>query len=176
MLSAEFINFQSLAQYDELYGYMTAIVVFLASIQFLKLLQFNKKMNMLGETVKLATKDLKVFSIAFLLYFGAFVFTFYLLFGKHLPGYVGLIQSAESTFAFTLGSFDFDAMTGVHKFLGPMFFFTFIMVIYVGLMSIFLTIIADAFTTVKEETANKENEYEMVDFIWRKFKSIIGVK
>ncbi|WAQ97253.1 PKD2-like protein, partial [Mya arenaria] len=153
---------------------MTACVVFLASIQFLKLLQFNKKMNMLGETVKLATKDLKVFSIAFLLYFLAFVLTAYLLFGKHMAGYNGFVQSAESTFAFTLGAFDFDAMSGSHKFLGPIFFFAFIMVIYIGLMSIFLTIIADAFTTVKEQTANAENEYEMVDFIWKKFKGIIG--
>ncbi|XP_052262941.1 uncharacterized protein LOC127866462 [Dreissena polymorpha] len=172
----EFINFQSLAMYDEFYGFMTACVVFLASLQFLKLLSFNKKMNMLGETVKLATKDLKVFSIAFLLYFMSFVLTSYLLFGKYMAGYSGFVQSVESTFAFTLGTFDFDAMSGAHKFLGPVFFFTFIMVIYVGLMSIFLTIIGDAFSTVKEQTKNAENEYEMVDFIWRKFKGIIGVK
>ena len=155
---------------------MTAFVVFLASIQFLKLLQFNKKMHMLGDTVKLATKDLKVFSVAFMLYFLAFVIAFYLLFGKHMAGYNGFVQSAESTFAFTLGSFDFDAMSDAHKFLGPIFFFTFIMVIYVGLMSIFLTIIADAFATVKEDTADAQNDYEMADFVWRKFKSIIGVK
>ncbi|XP_053382148.1 uncharacterized protein LOC123562231 [Mercenaria mercenaria] len=172
----EFINFQSLAMYDEFYGYMTAIVVFLASIQFLKLLQFNKKMNMLGDTVKLATKDLKVFSIAFLLYFFAFAFTAYLLFGKHMIGYNGFVSSAESTFAFTLGAFDFEAMSDAHKFIGPIFFFLFIMVIYVGLMSIFLTIIADAFTTVKEDTQNAQNDYEMLDFVWRKFKGIIGVK
>lgn len=162
--------------YDEFYGYMTAIVVFLASIQFLKLLQFNKKMNMLGDTVKLATKDLKVFSIAFLLYFFSFAFTAYLLFGKYMVGYNGFVSSAESTFAFTLGAFDFEAMQDAHKFLGPIFFFLFIMVIYVGLMSIFLTIIADAFSTVKEETQGAQNEYEMLDFVWKKFKQIIGVK
>ncbi|KAL4239723.1 hypothetical protein ACF0H5_000526 [Mactra antiquata] len=172
----EFINFQSLAMYDEFYGYMTAIVVFLASIQFLKLLQFNKKMNMLGDTVKLATKDLKVFSVAFLLYFLAFVLTAYLLFGKYMGGYNGFVTSAESVFAFTLGAFDFHAMSDAHAFLGPAFFFTFIMVIYVGLMSIFLTIIGEAFTTVKEETQHAQNDYEMVDFIWKKFKKLIGVK
>lgn len=162
--------------YDEFYGYMTAIVVFLASIQFLKLLQFNKKMNMLGDTVKLAAKDLKVFSIAFLLYFFAFVFTAYLLFGKHMISYNGFISSAESMFSFVLGAFDFHAMTDSHPFLGPMFFFLFVMVIYVGLMSIFLTIIADAFTRVKAEAQDAQNEYEMMDFIWRKFKGILGIK
>ena len=155
---------------------MTAFVVFLASIQFLKLLQFNKKMNMLGDTVRVATKDLKVFSIAFLLYFFAFVVAGYLLFGQHLASYNGIIQSMESAFAFALGSFDFEAMSGAQKFLGPIFFFLYIGVVYVGLMSIFLTIIADAFTTVKEDTETRSNDYEMVDFIWRRFKGIIGVK
>ena len=173
---AEFINFQSLALYDEFFGYMTAIVVFLASIQFLKLLQFNKKMNMLGDTVRVATKDLKVFSIAFLLYFFAFVIAGYLLFGQQLATYNGIIQSMESSFAFALGSFDFEAMSGAQKFLGPIFFFLYIGVVYVGLMSIFITIIADAYVAVQEDIAERSNDYEMVDFIWRKFKSIIGVK
>ena len=176
IVSAEFINFQSLALYDEFYGYMTAIVVFLASIQFLKLLQFNKKMNMLGDTVRVATKDLKVFSIAFLLYFFAFVIAGFLLFGQQLASYNGIIQSMESNFAFALGSFDFEAMSGAQKFLGPIFFFLYIGVVYVGLMSIFITIIADAYVTVQEDIAGRSNDYEMVDFIWRKFKAIIGVK
>ena len=176
LAAAEYINFQSLALYDETFGYMTAIVVFLSTCQFLKLLQFNKKMNMLGDTVKLATKDLKVFSVAFCLYFMAFVVTFYLLFGQYIASYNGIVQSMESAFAFTLGAFDFEAMSDAHKFLGPIFFFLFIAVIYVGLMSIFLTIIADSFTTVKEQTKDAKNDYEMVDFIWRKFKGIIGVK
>ena len=55
-----FVNFQSIALYDEMYGYIMSAVVFMATIQFLKLLQFNQKMGMLGDTVKLAAKDLKV--------------------------------------------------------------------------------------------------------------------
>ena len=55
-----FVNFQSIALYDETYGYIMSAVVFMATIQFLKLLQFNQKMSMLGDTVQLAAKDLKV--------------------------------------------------------------------------------------------------------------------
>ena len=82
----------------------------------------------------------------------------------------------ESSFAFALGSFDFAAMSGAQKFLGPIFFFLYIGVVYVGLMSIFITIIADAYVTVQEDIAERSNDYEMVDFIWRKFKGVIGVK
>jgi hypothetical protein len=41
-------------------------------------------------------------------------------------------------------------------------------------MSIFLTIIGDSFTTVKENLALQSNEYEIVDFMWKKFKGVLG--
>ncbi|XP_063443914.1 polycystin-1-like protein 2 [Mytilus trossulus] len=171
---ADNVNFQSLAAYDELYSYMVGIVVFLATIQFLKLLQFNKKMNMLGDTVNLASKDLKVFSFAFIMYFLAFTIFGFLLFGSTLYAFASFVSAAESMFAFTLGSFDFAAMEASQKILGPIFFFLFIFIVYVGLMSIFLTIIADAFNTVKENVANQTNEYEIVDFMWKKIQGVIG--
>lgn len=164
-----------MSMYDELFGWMMACVVFLATIQFLKLLQFNRKMNMLGDTIKLATKDLKVFSIAFALYFFAFTACGHLLFGNTLISYSSLVSSAESMFAFTLGDFDFGAMADVNKVLGPLFFFTFVGVVYVGLMSMFFTIIGDAFTEVKATVDQGKNDYEIVGFIWKRMKGIMGL-
>ena len=153
---------------------MVGIVVFLATVQFLKLLQFNKKMSMPGDTITLASKDLKVFSFAFIIYFLAFTMFGFLLFGTTLYEFAGFVGAAESMFAFTLGSFDFEAMESSQKILGPIFFFLFIFIVYVGLMSIFLTIIADAFATVKEEVGSQTNDYEIVDFMWKKIQGVIG--
>ncbi|XP_060067156.1 uncharacterized protein LOC132547416 [Ylistrum balloti] len=172
---ADYVNFQSMAMYDELFGWMMACVVFLATVQFLKLLQFNKKMNMLGDTIKVATKDLKVFSIAFALYFFAFTACGHLLFGTSILAYSSLLGSAESMFAFTLGSFDFAAMADVNKVLGPLFFFTFVGVVYVGLMSMFFTIIGDAFTEVKANVEQSTNDYEIVSFMWKRIKAVLGL-
>ncbi|OWF47600.1 Polycystic kidney disease and receptor for egg jelly-related protein [Mizuhopecten yessoensis] len=172
---ADYVNFQSMAMYDELFGWMMACVVFLATVQFLKLLQFNKKMNMLGDTIKVATKDLKVFSIAFALYFFAFTACGHLLFGTSILAYASLLGSAESMFAFTLGTFDFAAMADVNKVLGPLFFFTFVGVVYVGLMSMFFTIIGDAFTEVKANVEQGTNDYEIVGFMWKKIKGVLGL-
>ncbi|KAK7111719.1 hypothetical protein V1264_011307 [Littorina saxatilis] len=171
-----FVNFQSIALYDETYAFIMSTVVFLATIQFLKLLQFNKNVGMIGDTLILAIKDLKVFSIAFMLYFMSFVITAYLLFGHMMNTYNNIIGAAESMFAFALGSFDFEAMQTAQPMLGPLFFFSYIMVVYIGLMSIFMTIIGDAFTRVKEDTALQSNEYEIVDFMWGKFKGLLGFK
>ncbi|KAH9518596.1 TRP-like ion channel Pkd2 [Bulinus truncatus] len=167
-----FVNFNTIALYDELYGFVMAAVVFMATIQFLRLLQFNKKMGMLGSTIKLASKDLSVFSITFFLYFFAFTATGYLLFSNQLTSYQNVVSTAEAMFAFALGSFDFNELSSAQPFWGPLFVFSYIGVVYIGLMSIFLTIIGEAFTQVKENVALQSNDYEIVDFIWKKIKSL----
>ncbi|CAG5132503.1 unnamed protein product, partial [Candidula unifasciata] len=118
-----FVNFNTVALYDEVYGYLMAAVVFLATIQFLKLLQFNKKMGMLGATVQVAAMDLRNFSIIFFLYFLAFTCTAYLLFGSSLQSYQNFVTSAESMFAFALGSFDYGELTTAQPLWGPVFIF-----------------------------------------------------
>ena len=89
--------------------------------------------------------------------------------------YNNVIGAMESMFAFALGSFDFEAMTTAQPFLGPIFFFTYVMVVYIGLMSIFFIIIGDAFTQVKQNVAMRSNDYEIVDFMWKRLKDILGV-
>ena len=88
--------------------------------------------------------------------------------------YSNVVGAAESMFAFTLGSFDFVAMQSAQPTIGPIFFFAFILVVYVGLMSIFLTIIADAFSTVKENMEGKQNDYEFLDYFTKRLKQVMG--
>lgn len=39
----------------------------------------------------------------------------------------------------------------------------------------FLSIVNDSFAVVKARTADQLNEYELIDFVWNKFKKLIGV-
>ncbi len=48
-----------------------------------------------------------------------------------------------------LGAFDFDAMVQAQPLLGPAFFFSFICVVSIGLLGMFLTIIDTAFAQVR---------------------------
>jgi len=45
--------------------------------------------------------------------------------------------------------------------LGPLFFLLFVLVVWFGLMSMFITIICEAFALVKEETGTLKNDYEV---------------
>ena len=168
------MNFVTISIWDELFGIILAVVVFLSTLKFIKMLKFNKRMGMLGDTIKVATKDLKTFSIIFFVYFMAFCMAFYVIFGKQLPSYGSFVGTMESLFAFALGDFEFYDLVDAERILGPFFFFLFVGVIYIGLMGMFLTIIYESFAAVKANTEMRSNDYEIVDFIWGKFKGVFG--
>ena len=98
----------------------------------------------------------------------------YFPFLQDLADYGTFVSTTEALFAFALGSFDFDALKGVNSVMGPMFFFLFVCIVYIGLMGMFMTIIYDSFAAVKADTELRSNDYEIVDFIWRKFRGVFG--
>ena len=173
-VAGDYVNFVTISIWDEMFGLVLACVVFVSTIKFIKMLKFNRRMSMLGDTIKLATKDLKMFSITFFIYYTAFCFMGYLLFGSKLPNYGTFAGTFEALFAFALGDFDFEAFEDAHRIMGPVFFFLYVGIVYIGLMGMFLTIIYDAFAQVKANADMRSNDYEIVDFMMRKFKGVFG--
>ena len=78
------------------------------------------------------------------------------------------------TFDFLSGKFDFEAMCTASPILGPLSFFVFVLVASIVLINIFLTLIISAFETVKHDIMKQNNEYEIMDFMMRKVKSLFG--
>ncbi|XP_064637018.1 polycystin-1-like protein 2 [Lineus longissimus] len=173
--SSDFVNFQAIALWDELYGSLQSSLVFIATIKFIKILKFNRRIGMLGSTISQAGKDLKVFIIAFFIYFLAFCQFAYLLFGRTLSKYDNFIGAVEALFAFALGDFDFEELKSASPILGPIFFFLYVGIVYFVLMAIFLTIINDSFAAVKENTTLQSNDYELVSFMVKRFKGMFGI-
>ena len=58
-----------------------------------------------------------------------------------LTAYSSFINTIESLFSMALGDFDFFALQVAQPVLGPVFFFFFIAIIFVGMQTMFLTII-----------------------------------
>lgn len=172
--AGDYVNFVTISIWDEIFGFILATVVFCATIKFIKMLKFNKRMGMLGDTIKLATRDLSNFSVVFFGFFFAFCMMANVLYGKMSANYGTFVGSVESLFRFALGDFDFYEMQDIQPFVGPIFFFLYVAVIYIALMGIFLTIIYDSFAEVKENTALQANDYEIVDFMVKRFKGVFG--
>jgi len=99
---------------------------------------------------------------------------FYLLFGLHMKDFASFVKSCETTFGMITGKFDFDGMVRASPILGPVTFFAFVLVAAIVLINIFLTLIISAFETVKHDVMKQSNEFEMVEFMMRKLKDMMG--
>ncbi|PAA59473.1 hypothetical protein BOX15_Mlig010540g1 [Macrostomum lignano] len=119
--SSDYVNFGSLASYDELYTYMVGIVVFISTVKFIKILRFNRRMGMLGATIKLAYKDLRSFVFMFVIYFVAFCSAAYLIFGTKLQNYRSFYGTLGALFSMALGVFQFKDLVAVSSLLGHCF-------------------------------------------------------
>lgn len=73
------------------------------------------------------------------------------------------------------GKFDYESMVMAAPVLGPIVFFIFVLVATIVLVNIFLTLIISAFETVKHDVMKQDNEYEIVDFMKKKVKSLFGL-
>ncbi|CAF1551083.1 unnamed protein product, partial [Adineta steineri] len=60
-------------------------------------------------------------------------------------------------------------------FLGAFYFLSFIILVFIALLSIFLTILNDSFAHVKRELAATQQRNDMMDFMWSAFRKVAGV-
>jgi len=61
----EFVSFNVIASFDEVYSYIVAMVTFFTMLKFLKLLRFNKRIGMLSKSLRYARQDLSSFGSCF---------------------------------------------------------------------------------------------------------------
>jgi hypothetical protein len=167
----EFVNFNTIALWDDLFCSLSALVTFSASLKFIKLLRFNKRIGMLSATLKYASKDLQSFSIACLLIMLAYAQFGYALFGKSLGQYKTFLSSIESVFLMLLGQLDLNEFMNVDAYLGFFFFSTFVFFVAIGMMTIFMAILGDSFSQVKEDLKNQENEFELIETLTEKIQT-----
>ncbi|ESN99578.1 hypothetical protein HELRODRAFT_84161, partial [Helobdella robusta] len=172
--SGDYVNFVTIGLWAETYGIVLAIVVFLATLKFINMLKFNRRLSMLTETIKFSVKDMKTFVITFFIYLLAFGQLGYLLFSSKLVTYKSFSSVIETLFQFFIGSFTFSDYPTAQPILGPIFFFLFVWVIIYGMQSMFLVIIVEAFQAVRKENQFKRNDYEVGEYMIGKVKGLFG--
>ena len=75
-----------------------------------------------------------------------------------------------------LGAFDFYDLRKASPIMGPVFFFLYVVSITFVMMNMFLSILNEAFTSVRSDESKQSNDYEMVDFIIDRLKTMIGME
>lgn len=170
-----YIKFQYAASWNELLSYVVGWLVFLTTLKFLRLLRFNRRMSLLGSTLRESRKDLGLFAIMFSIIFFAYIHLFYLLFSRYLLDYKSIISAAETNLNLLLGKFNFEAMVTAQPYLTPIFFVLFVITMVMITMNMFISILTETFSMVRRDTSKQSNDHEMVDFIIERFKIWSGI-
>ncbi|ELU06540.1 hypothetical protein CAPTEDRAFT_185815 [Capitella teleta] len=169
-----YMNFRYVGYWNELLLYMVGWLVFLATVKFIRLLRFNKRMGVLASTLRYAAKSLFMFGIMFMIVFMAYAMFFYLIYFMELINFSNIIFTMETLLQMLVGKFNFSAMQLSSPVLGPLFFFCYVVTVYYILINMFLTILSEAFSAVRADVNKQSNEYEMVDFIFKRFMQWTG--
>ena len=171
----EFVDFHHLALVDQLFGYVYAFVVFIISVKFLRLFRFNRRMSLLGSTLKCAAKEMLHFGIIFSLVFVGFSHLCYLVFSHELYKFHTFLTTVETLISVMLGKFSYVSLERTNRVLGPMMFFFYSIGVVFILINMFLSIIIENFKRVKRNNDLQSNEYEIVDFMTEQFMSWLGL-
>nr|XP_045585124.1 polycystic kidney disease protein 1-like 2 [Procambarus clarkii] len=170
-----YVRLDSAVYKDKLYLYLIALIVFFSTMKLIKLLQFNKRIDVLALTVRRCWDELIVSFIAFCIVFIAFNSVFYFIFMTELLDFTSFLTSAATSFEILLGVFDFDSMYHASA-LSPVFFFAFCIINTVILINIMLTTIMVAFRDVKLELRHRKNKYDVIDFVWTQIRQTLRLE
>ena len=170
----KFVSFNKVVQWDNMFVALTSILVLVSCIKSIRLLSYNKTISLLACTLKGSAKPLGAFFIVFLVFFFSFTIFAYIIFVPHLADYKSFITASESVLTLLLGGFDFLEIRAASPILAPLWFLAIMLFGVMYIMNVFLTIIMDTYSTVKDELTENPQEIELVDFMSRKFLYLIG--
>lgn len=155
--------------------YAVGFIVFFTTVKFIKLLQFNKRMNLLGLTLSHCWEDLEVFFLTFGVIFFTFTLLFFTIFNLQLEEFSSFLAALQMSFAMMLGKFDFEKMTLANN-LSPVMFFVFSLSTSMILINLMLTIIIRTFTKIKNDLKNKPNKYDILDYVTNKTMLFLNLR
>ena len=165
----DYVAFQYAGAADALFSYVLGVLVFFYNIRLLRLLRFNKTFLVLGMTLSRISLPILNFCLPFTLGYIAFGLFAFAVFGSELEDYRTFWMTMVTQFSMAMGDFDFEALLSVSTVLGTLYFFAFIALNVILFMNIFVAIINDSFADIQAETADLQNEYEILQYMRRKF-------
>ncbi|XP_066304092.1 polycystin-2-like protein 1 isoform X2 [Branchiostoma lanceolatum] len=169
-----YADFEFLAWAQGIYNDMVAITVFFAWIKVFKYISFNKTMTQLSSTLARCAKDIAGFLVMFFIIFFAYAQLGYLVFGTQVKDFSTFPDAIFTLFRIILGDFDFNALEEANRVLGPMFFITYILLVFFVLLNMFLAIINDTYSEVKEEIAQQKSEFEIGDYFKKGYNKMLN--
>nr|XP_020850205.1 polycystic kidney disease 2-like 1 protein isoform X1 [Phascolarctos cinereus] len=162
---SDYADFEFLAFWQTQYNNMNAVNLFFAWIKIFKYISFNKTMTQLSSTLARCAKDILGFAVMFFIVFFAYAQLGFLLFGTQVENFSTFVKCIFTQFRIILGDFDYNAIDKANRILGPAYFVTYVFFVFFVLLNMFLAIINDTYSEVKEELAGQKDELQLSDLL-----------
>ncbi|NP_001402765.1 polycystic kidney disease 2-like 1 protein isoform 1 [Rattus norvegicus] len=166
-------DFEFLAFWQTQYNNMNAVNLFFAWIKIFKYISFNKTMTQLSSTLARCAKDILGFAIMFFIVFFAYAQLGYLLFGTQVESFSTFVKCIFTQFRIILGDFDYNAIDNANRILGPVYFITYVFFVFFVLLNMFLAIINDTYSEVKEELAGQRDQLQLSDLLKQSYSKTL---
>uniref|UniRef100_A0A674GK00 Polycystin 2 like 1, transient receptor potential cation channel n=1 Tax=Taeniopygia guttata TaxID=59729 RepID=A0A674GK00_TAEGU len=160
-----YADFEFLAFWQTQYNNMNAVNLFFAWIKIFKYISFNKTMTQLSSTLARCAKDILGFAIMFFIVFFAYAQLGYLLFGTQVENFSTFVKCIFTQFRIILGDFDYNSIDNANRVLGPIYFVTYVFFVFFVLLNMFLAIINDTYSEVKDELSSQKDELQLSDIL-----------
>ncbi|XP_002134495.1 polycystic kidney disease 2-like 1 protein [Drosophila pseudoobscura] len=154
-----------------IYVDMMAILAFLVWIKIFKFISFNKTLVQFTTTLRRCSKDLAGFSLMFGIVFLAYAQLGLLLFGTKHPDFHNFVTSVLTMIRMILGDFQYNLIEQANRVLGPIYFLTYILLVFFILLNMFLAIIMETYNSVKSEIT--QGRSHLGSYIYKKLAAAI---
>jgi len=144
---------------------LMAFNAFLLCIRFFKFVSMFNSLALFSGTLKEAVVRVGHMAVIIMLIMTAFSVSFHLAFGFADQNYRDFPEAVKTLFEILLGSFDLQSLRLINPYLAPVFFYLYILVIVMIVLSMFVAVVNNAYEGVREFLA--EPEYCFIrDYLW----------
>ncbi|XP_066278835.1 polycystin-2-like [Branchiostoma lanceolatum] len=165
-----FVDLQTAAYWDVCFNHILGLVVFINTISLLRVVRFSESIGKLLALPGVMKGELMSFVVVAAVAFMAFISSGFLIFGSEMESYTDLYHTAFALFEMMLGRFFAQDMLDSNPLIGPIFFSTFMICIFILLMNFLMTIICDAISA----DVDVNHDRELADYMWKSFGAMLG--
>ncbi|XP_059845895.1 polycystin-2-like protein 2 [Hypanus sabinus] len=171
--SNSYANFYFLAYWQNRYNIIIAFTVFIAWIKIFKYISFNVTMTQLSTTLSRCANAIAGFAVMFFIVFFGYAQLGYLIFGTQVESFHTFGNCIFTQFRIILGDFDFSEIEQVNQILGPIYFITFVFCLFFVLLNVFLAIINDTYSEVKDDKTLQKIDFDIHDVLRKGYNSLL---
>lgn len=171
--SNSYPNLYFLAYWQNRYNIIIAFTVFIAWIKIFKYISFNMTMTQLATTLSRCAKAIIGFAVMFFIVFFGYAQLGYLIFGTQVDGFHTFGSCIFTQFRIILGDFNFSEIEEANRILGPIYFITFVFCLFFVLLNVFLAIINDTYSEVKDDKSLENVDFDIYEVLKRHYKNLL---